>query len=694
MSAGRRTWSVIALVALLLAGVSVLLRGSAAETAHLASGDADAAGAMLERLLATLANLETAERGYAFTGRELEAKALQTAGTQVEGALASLLPVITPLAADAPVDRLKVMVAEALDSSRETVRLRRVEGTESGLRHAVSDADRVLSEKLQAAAKEIAGVARQRADLRDAAARRQALLWGVAAGVFALLALVGIAMALVGKPAPATAPVDEYRVGARDAGPEVPLSAMLSALDEAVLAIDAHGKVVASNAAADALLGLGEAGSGTRTPPALYAPDAGKKTPPAESPLLRALKGQPVRNALLSVGRPNESGSRRVSVSAKPISEDGRIRGAVMVIRDAAALAAAAAKAGPGKSDGVTASEATGSPVAANRAPHEAFAKAFENAPAAIGLLGPDGRLARVNAALCRLVGCRPEDLVGREPGSLVPPEDAAREEPLLRGLLAGEAPSYEIEKRFTVGAKGKDKANPRPVRWAVSAIRGPGGEVSGGLAFADELREKRTSDRSRDLLRLVLDALPVGVWITDAEGKVTLANPAGRRIWGKDEGVARFEPTEYKGFWADSGKRIEPDEWGALHAIGTGEAQVDKAIEVQRFDGSRKTLLTSAVPYRGGDGTVTGAIVVQQELPGNGAGKDADAAAAEIKALKALVPLCPACENKREDATYWKDVRTYVRENRASLREATCGECSSRAYDLWSELIDEKTIL
>jgi PAS domain S-box-containing protein len=683
---------VTALVALLLAGVSVLLRASAAETAHRASGEADAAGGMLERLLASVATLETAERGYAYTGKELEAKALQTAAAQVEAALSSLLPVITPLAADAPVDRLKVLVAEALDSSRETVRLRRTDGQESGLRHAVSDDDRALADQLQATAKEIAVAARQRADVRDAAARRQALLWGVAAGVFGLVALVGIAMALVGKPQAEAGPVDEYRVGARDAGPEVPLSAMLSALDEAVLAIDAHGKVVASNAAADTLLGLGEAGGGTRTPPALYAPDAGKKTPPTESPLLRALKGQPVRNALLSVGRPNENGSRRVSVSAKPISEDGRIRGAVMVIRDASAT-----KAGAAKHDGAAAPEAAGAPAAAARPPHETFAKAFETAPAAIGLLGLDGRLARVNGAFCRLVGCGPDDLVGRDPASLVPREDAAREESLLRGLLAGETPSYEIEKRFAVGTRGKEKGNGRPVRWAVSAVRGPGGEVVGALAFVDELREKRSSDRSRggqDLLRLVLDALPIGVWITDVAGKVTLANPAGRKIWGKDEGVARFEPTEYKGFWADSGKRIEPDEWGALHAIGTGEAQVDKAIEVQRFDGSRKTLLTSAVPYRGGDGAVTGAIVVQQELPTSGPGKDADAANAEIASLKALIPLCPACENKREDASYWKDVRTYVRENRASLREATCGECSSRAYDLWSELIDEKTIL
>jgi PAS domain-containing protein len=199
-------------------------------------------------------------------------------------------------------------------------------------------------------------------------------------------------------------------------------------------------------------------------------------------------------------------------------------------------------------------------------------------------------------------------------------------------------------------------------------------------------------------MLRLVLDALPVGVWVTDALGRVKLANPAGRKIWSKDEAVARFEQGEYKGFWVDSGKRIEPDEWGALRAITTGEAQVDKAIQVQRFDGTRRTLLTSAVPTRAGDGTTNGAIVVQQEVPEPAPASEptseaeAEGAKAPAEALAAIFPLCPSCEKKREDPAYWKQVRTYVREHRAELRGATCHECSSRAYDLWGELIDEKT--
>ena len=386
------------------------------------------------------------------------------------------------------------------------------------------------------------------------------------------------------------------------------LPQILGTLDEAVLAIDAHGKVIASNAAADALLGLGDSGPGSRAH-ALYAPDAGKKGPPAESPLLRALKGQSIKGATFSVGRPNEPGSRRVSVSAKPVLDpDGRTRGAVMTLRDVTD-----AKASPAPARKVE-------PPPLPRPPEEAFGKVFEDAPVAIALLGLDGRVARANGALCHLLGCLPEELVGRDPGKLVHADDVKKEEPLLRQLLSGEITSYEVDKRFTIKTGDKGKEMPLLVRWAACAVRAASGEVSGALAFVDEVKDKKPEGRlareTQDMLRLVLDTVPVGVWVTDTEGRVKLANPAGRKIWSKDEAVARFEQGEYKGFWADSGKRIEPDEWGALRAIATGEAQVDKAIQVQRFDGTRKTLLTSAVPMRAGDGTTSGAIVVQQEVP------------------------------------------------------------------------------
>ncbi|HEY6554837.1 MAG TPA: PAS domain-containing protein [Vicinamibacteria bacterium] len=682
----RRLWSAVAVLALGLAVAGWVLKTSALQAINHASARADSIGASLERLVASLATLAAAERGLALLGREADTQALSAAVADVESAMAEVSSITAPLPQQTPVEALRMLVAEAVTTSRQTARMRKAEAAEAATRRAASDEDQVLRDRVRQAGAEIAAAARQQAEEAQAAAGRRSSA-GLALG--ALGAVAGLASVLLGLGAGSSPRHESDRSAARAdaANPDPLLPQVLGTLDDAVLAIDAHGKVIASNAAADALLGLGESGAGSRT---LYAPDAGKKGPPAESPLLRALKGHSIKGSTLSVGRPNEPGSRRVSVSAKPVLDaEGRTRGAVMALRDITDI-----KVNPAQGR-----KAEPEPPPPPRPPEEAFGKVFEDAPVAIALCGRDGGVVRANGALCRLLGCLPEELVGRDPAKLIHADDAKKEAPLLRQLMAGEIPSYEIDKRFALKSKDKGKDVQRLVRWAASAVRGATGEVTGALAFVDEVRDKRPEGRlareSQDMLRLVLDTVPVGVWVTDAEGRVKLANPAGRRIWTKDEAVARFAQGEYKGWWADSGKRIEPDEWGALRAIATGEAQVDKAIQVQRFDGTRKTLLTSAVPVRAADGSTSGAIVVQQEMPEASptGGSEVPAAKAHLDVLASVVPLCPSCEKRREDPAYWKHVRTYVREHRADLRAATCQECSSRAYDLWGELIDEKTV-
>ena len=695
MAGSRRLWSAVAILSFGLAVAGWLLRASALYDVNHAAAQADVVGTGLERLRGALSEMGAAERAFAVTGREAQVKALAAAVADVDRALGTVSTLASDLPPEAPVESLRMLVGESLSGSRETVRLRKSEGVDAAMRRSVSDEDQVLDDRIRQTIREIAASARLQAERAQSAAGRTSAIASALAllGGIAALASVLLGLSSAGR----TSRHDPYRVPLRDesAGDASMLAPILGTLDDAVLAIDAHGKVVASNPAADALLGLGEVGSGSRAP-ALYAPDAGKKGPPAESPLLRALKGQSIKGATLSVGRPNEPGSRRVSVTAKPVTDgEGRTRGAVMTLRDITD-----AKPGPAP---IRKTETSRPPEPA-RPPEEAFTRVFEEAPVAVALVGVDGRLVRANGALCRLLGYLPQELVGRDPASLVHADDLKKEAPLFRQLVLGEVPSYETEKRFAIKGKEKGKEAHLLVRWSACAVRGASGEITGALAFVDEAKDRKPEGRSaresHDMLRLVLDAVPVGVWVTDKEGRVKLANPAARRIWSKDEAVARFEQGEYKGFWADSGKRIEPDEWGALRAISTGEAQVDKAIQVQRFDGTRKTLLTSAVPVRAGDGTTSGAIVVQQELPepapaaedSKHPAEEPEAARVQVEALSAIVPICPACEKKRDDTAYWKQVRTYVREHRAELREATCRECSSRAYDLWGELIDEKT--
>ncbi len=132
---------------------------------------------------------------------------------------------------------------------------------------------------------------------------------------------------------------------------------------------------------------------------------------------------------------------------------------------------------------------------------------------------------------------------------------------------------------------------------------------------ISDRVAATQKLETSEALLRKVLETLPVGVWISDAKGNVLQANPAYQQIWAgaKYAGIEQFG--EYKGWWADSGKRIEASEWGLARAIAKGETSLNEVIDVECFDGTRKTILNSAVPMRNEQQEIIGAICVNQDI-------------------------------------------------------------------------------
>jgi PAS domain S-box-containing protein len=118
----------------------------------------------------------------------------------------------------------------------------------------------------------------------------------------------------------------------------------------------------------------------------------------------------------------------------------------------------------------------------------------------------------------------------------------------------------------------------------------------------------------SEELFRRVLELLPVGVWITDKYGRVVHGNPASQDIWAGARYVGIQDYGEYKGWWLDSGKPIEAEQWAAARAIKNGETVLNEEVKIESFDGIYKIILNSAVPiYR--DEVIQGAVIVNQEI-------------------------------------------------------------------------------
>ena len=99
---------------------------------------------------------------------------------------------------------------------------------------------------------------------------------------------------------------------------------------------------------------------------------------------------------------------------------------------------------------------------------------------------------------------------------------------------------------------------------------------------------------RSEELLRQVLEHLPVGVWIADTEGRPVKVNPECHRIWG---GAPRRE------------------DWAVTRALKDGESTLNEVVRVQGAEGRTRVVVNSAVPIRDADGTVRGAVGVNEDI-------------------------------------------------------------------------------
>ena len=138
--------------------------------------------------------------------------------------------------------------------------------------------------------------------------------------------------------------------------------------------------------------------------------------------------------------------------------------------------------------------------------------------------------------------------------------------------------------------------------------------ELEAGIA--ERKRAEETLRESQELLRLVLATLPVGVAVTDRKGDIVLVNAAWKRIWGGDPIVSSAERwTQSKGYWHESGRKVDPADWASVRALSEGQTSLDELIDIEAFDGKSKTMRNSAAPIRNAEGLIVGAVIVNEDV-------------------------------------------------------------------------------
>lgn len=124
--------------------------------------------------------------------------------------------------------------------------------------------------------------------------------------------------------------------------------------------------------------------------------------------------------------------------------------------------------------------------------------------------------------------------------------------------------------------------------------------------------RERARSEWERQRLRAVLDVLPAGVGIADAQGRILDLNDTFKVIWGQESPLVTelVQYDLYKGWRPDTGEPIAADEWALARALSRGGVYIGEEAEIETFDGQRKVVLNSAAPIRDEAGAIAGAVV------------------------------------------------------------------------------------
>jgi PAS domain S-box-containing protein len=241
----------------------------------------------------------------------------------------------------------------------------------------------------------------------------------------------------------------------------------------------------------------------------------------------------------------------------------------------------------------------------------EAF---FESSITPVLFLDSDFNFIRVNEAYAKCCARDISEFEGHNHFEFYPHEE---NEAIFRQVVETKTPYQAFAKAFSFpdhpewGVSYWD--------WTLTPILDSRGEVDFLVFALNDVTERRQAENELQeherLLTTVLDNLPVGVWTLDSEGNIIQGNPAGQEIWRGSRYVGINEFGQYKGWWLDTGKLIEPDEWGAARAIQKGETSLSEEIEIECFDGTHKIILHSAIPLFDDERNITGAVVVNQDI-------------------------------------------------------------------------------
>lgn len=121
--------------------------------------------------------------------------------------------------------------------------------------------------------------------------------------------------------------------------------------------------------------------------------------------------------------------------------------------------------------------------------------------------------------------------------------------------------------------------------------------------------------EKSEYMMRKIVDLIPVGLWAADEKGNICLANPEVKRIWGGAKYVGLEQYSQYKGWWEKTGTEVTAEDWTLARAVKNGESSQPEVVNIEAFDGERRTITMYSTPLYDNEKKIIGAIEVNQDI-------------------------------------------------------------------------------
>lgn len=226
------------------------------------------------------------------------------------------------------------------------------------------------------------------------------------------------------------------------------------------------------------------------------------------------------------------------------------------------------------------------------------------------------------NPAFCQMLGLSRDEIVATPWQAMTHPEDLNPDQELFARMAGGTLDSYSVEKRLRHG-----QGHYLWARLTLSVVRDSEGRPDYEIAVIEDIGERKAAEEKlvqsrreleaeRAWLKATVDTIPTGLIMLNEAGELTLENAEWKRTWASDSELnVALDYGTYKGFRPDTGERIASEEWPCAMSLKQGVCTRGVMLDIERFNGSRGTIVVSSAPIHDSTGRVVGAVAANMDI-------------------------------------------------------------------------------